>query len=222
MECLIMKIRKFSVLFLALLLTALLFTGCNNNIEVTSGNVKELAKPTIEAAFYLCNSYFYDIEKDANGKPVEYPSDSDIYSSYYKITTSTTVDKIEKEAAKYSTEANKAETKPVLEKDGTLYAVNPDWNAIETFLDINSIKLVNSADGEYDISVDRYMYIEGKENEDGSPNYSDTLTYKMKSVDGVLQIQGEPTAEEKTPVNTGKDCDFIGSYDKLLGPVAKR
>ena len=217
-----MKIRKFSVLFLALLLTALLFTGCNNNIEVTSGNVKDVAKPTIEAAFYLCNSYFYDIEKDANGKPVEYPSDSDIYSSYYKITTSTTVDKIEKEAAKYSTEANKAEAKTVLEKDGVLYAVNPEFNAEETMLDINSIKLVGESDGEYDISVDQYAYSDEPQNDDGSPNYVNTLTYKMKAVDGVLQIQGEPQAEIKTQTNTGKDCEFISSYDKFLGPVSKR
>lgn len=221
MECLIMKIRKISVLFLALLLTALLFTGCNKNIEVTSGNVKDVAKPTIEAAFYLCNSYFYDIEKDANGKPVTYPSDSDIYSSYYKITTSTTVDKIEKEAAKYSTDANKAKEKFVLEKDGVLYAVNPDWNAVEAVLDINSIRLVKQEGDIYYIAVDEYVF-DGVENEDGSPKYADTLTYKMKSVDGVLQIQGEPQAEEKTPVNTGKDCEFIGSYDKFLGPVAKR
>lgn len=221
MECLIMKIRKISVLFLALLLTALLFTGCNKNIEVTSGNVKDVAKPTIEAAFYLCNSYFYDIEKDANGKPVTYPSDSDIYSSYYKITTSTTVDKIEKEAAKYSTDANKAKEKFVFEKDGVLYAVNPDWNAVEEVLDINSIRLVKQEGDIYYIAVDRYVF-DGVENEDGSPKYADTLTYKMKSVDGVLQIQGDGQAEIKTPANTGKDCEFIGSYDKFLGPVAKR
>ena len=221
MECVVMKIRKISALLFAVLLSALLFTGCNKNIEVTESNVKDLAKPAIESSFYLCHSYFYDIEKDSNGKPVTYPSDSDIYSSYFKITTPTTVDKIEKEATKYSTVANRATEKFVFEKDGVLYAVNLDWNAVETVLDINSIRLIKQEGDIYYISVDRYVF-DGVENEDGSPKYADTFTYKMKAVDGILQIQGDGQAEIKTPANTDKNREFIGSFDKFLGPITKR
>ena len=63
---------------------------------------------------------------------------------------------------------------------------------------------------------------DGVENEDGSPKYADTVTYKMKAVDGVLQIQGDGQAEIKTPANTDKNREFIGSFDKFLGPITKR
>ena len=217
-----MKIRKISALLFAILLLALFFTGCNKNIEVTESNVKDLAKPAIEADFYSCNSYFYDIEKDADGSPAYYPTDDTGFSGFFKVATPMTIDELNKTAEKYKKGAELTTERFIAEKNGELYALDIEWNMIETMLDINSIRLVRQEGDSYYIAADRYMYIDGMANEDGSPNYVDTVTYRMKAVDGVLQIQDEPEVKEETPVNSGKDIKVIGNFDKFFGPINER
>ena len=210
------KFLAVTSLLISFLFILLLFSGCNKEIKVTEENVKELALPTIESDFYLSNSYFYDIEKEANGTPVYYPTDSSVL---FKITTKTTLDELNKSVAKYRKGMTAS---AVSEKDGALYAVDPIDSMVETMLDTNSIRLVKQDGDIYYIAVDQYMYIDGKENEDGSPNYINTITYKMKSVDGVLQIQEEPEVKEETPKNTAKDFSLIGSFDKFIGKLSER
>ncbi len=210
------KFLAVTSLLISFLFILLLFSGCNKEIKVTEENVKEIALPTIESDFYLSNSYFYDIEKEANGTPVYYPTDSSVL---FKITTKTTLDELNKSVAKYRKGVTAS---AVSEKDGALYAVDPIDSMVETMLDTNSIRLVKQDGDIYYIAVDQYMYIDGKENEDGSPNYINTITYKMKSVDGVLQIQEEPEVKEETPKNTAKDLSLIGSFDKFFGAIKNR
>ena len=217
-----MKIRKFSVLLFAILLTTLLFSGCNKNLEVTEETVKDLAKPAIEADFLSCNSYFYDIEKNADGVPVSYPTDDTNFFGFYKITTPMTIDELNKAAEKYQKGAELTTKGFIAEKNGELYAMDIEGNLIETMLDINSIRLVKQDGDLYYIAVDQYMYVDGMENEDGSPNYINTYTYKMKVVDGVLQIQDDPEIKEESPLNSGKDIKVIGNFDKFLGPINER
>ena len=166
--------KKSLSLAFSLLFVFTLLAGCNKNLEVTEETVKDLAKPAIEADFLACNSYFYDIEKNADGVPVSYPTDDTNFFGFYKITTPMTIDELNKAAEKYQKGAELTTKRFIAEKNGELYAMDIEGNLIETMLDINSIRLVKQDGDLYYIAVDQYMYVDGMENEDGSPNYINT------------------------------------------------
>ena len=214
--------KKAIALAFSLLFVLVLFVCGDKEIKVTEKTVKGLAKSAIEADFYSCNSYFYDIEKDANGVPVSYPTDETNFFGFFKITTPMTIDELNKSAEKYQKGAELTTERFIAEKDGELYAMNIEGNLIETMLDINSIRLVRQDGDIYYVAADQYMYVDGYENEDGSPNYINTYTYKMKAAGGILQIQDPPEIKEESPLNTGKDIKVIGSFDKFFGPVNER
>ncbi len=214
--------KKAIALAFSLLFVLILFVGCDKEIKVTEETVKDLAKPAIEADFYACNSYFYDIEKDEDGVPVSYPTDETNFFGFFKITTPMTIDELNKSAEKYQKGAKLTTERFIAEKNGELYAMNIEGNLIETMLDINSIRLVRQDGDIYYVAVDQYMYVDGYENEDGSPNYINTYTYKMKAAGGVLQIQEDPEIKEESPLNSGKDIKVIGNFDKFFGPVNER
>lgn len=199
------------------------FVGCGQNTTtVTAENVKELFTPTLKAAMYELGSYFYEFEKDENGIPVEYPSDDDVVIGYFKIETEISKDEIIEEFEKYVKDGyapggTAAETISVCiyEKDGALYVPYPNYG--ETLFDMNSITLVETTEDGYRISVDTY----GTAGADWN-TYSDTRTYFVKTVDGVLQIQELIDLATTEPINDSDNLDLFGTQDKFFGSIQER
>lgn len=215
--------KRSICLILSFLFIMLCFVGCGQNTTtVTAENVKELFTPTLKAAMYELGSYFYEFEKNENGILVEYPSDDDVVIGYFKIETEISKDEIIEEFEKYvkdgyssgGTSAGSI-SECIYEKDGDLYVPYPNYG--EALFDVNSITLVETTEDGYRISVDIY----GTAGADWN-TYSDTRTYFVKTVDGVLQIQELIDLVTADPINDSDNLDLFGTQDKFLGSIQER
>ncbi len=220
--------KKVISVALSLLFILTLFAGCGKEVKVTEENVKELFIPTLEAGFYIYGSAFYNVEKNEKGQPVTYSDIDGTENSYCKIKEKTTIDELIKQIKKYDTSFYDGSMKEsVIEKDGSLY-VSPLglFGGYEPIYDLNSIKLEKTEGDIYYITVDEYAYPDTEADPSaipGVPNFVSKITYKVKSVDGILQTQdAEYWLKESSPVNKVDDCEFIGMYDKFYGDVIER
>lgn len=149
-------------------------------------------------------------------------------NSYCQIKEKTTVDELIKQIKKYDPGFYDDSTiESVIEKDGSLY-VSPLglFGGYEPIYDLNSIKLEKIGGDIYYITVDEYAYPDTEGSPSaiaGVPDCLSRTTFKVKSVDGILQIQNsEYLLKESSPVNKLNDCEFIGMYDKFYGDVIER
>ena len=198
--------RTFSVI-LAIILTLSLFTGCNNTgkdpvTEVTDENVKELFIPSLEAYVLYMGSAFYDVDRDGNGKAINYylseKFDVDVAESY-KIVSDITVEEIENKMKTYMDTTKVSDIGIRLsefgkewfaEVDNELYVGLACCGMAVSYYDENSIELYKKEDNKYYISVDEYgIYpITDENHNEGDFVYSRSVIFTTTLKDGVLYI----------------------------------
>lgn len=230
--------KKVLALFLVAVMALGIFAGCGNiennppknedidaentgnDVTVTEQNVSELFKPSLEAYVFLSGSAFYDVEKDADGKIVDYIG-TDIEKLFdcpltacFKITGGLTAEEIKSKVASYTYEPLYPEhlDRYFAEKDGSLYVGVGDFKYGNTLFDENSIRLLKSEGGKYYITVDKYYaYQNGKDDYTvvgGTNPWVFTTAYK----DGKLYIESvDENGDAKEPENGEEARNYI--YD---------
>lgn len=203
---------------LAIIFVLSCLVGCGGDKKLTEENVKELFLPTFEAYTYLLGSYFYEIERNPDRSPVDYPSDDTVYLSFFKVTTDITKEELIEKMNKYYAPGYK-DNGTIITKDNDLYVANLDTNYIGMYFDLESIRLLGEDENGYYIAIDTYGTNWDDESDQPITYYS-TQKFRVKYNDGILQIQDPPELDGDKPVNNYEDTDIIFDYDRLIGHKA--